>query len=73
MESISSVLMGGSSFFDMAQGWVMGVGWVGDGGAVFLLRWWFLSSFGWVLVLVRVMRCCVEVVVAVGDEVVKWR
>jgi hypothetical protein len=45
MESISSVLMGGSSFFDMAQGWVMGVGWVGDGGAVFLLRWWFLSRW----------------------------
>jgi hypothetical protein len=45
MENISSVLMGGSSFFDMAQGWVMGVGWVGDGGAVFLLRWWFLSRW----------------------------
>jgi hypothetical protein len=29
----------------MAQGWVMGVGWVGDGGAVFLLRWWFLSRW----------------------------
>jgi hypothetical protein len=27
------------------------------------------SSFGRILVLVRVMRCCVEVVVAVGGEV----